>query len=314
MKISKQNYYFFLLGIVSMAAVVLLLSVFIVPGGSSTLAIPGSLPEYSVSSPRLPADIRFAGEKIPTDNFDVYERIEREFLTNTFWHSATFLAIKRSARWFPVIEPILKKYNIPDDFKYLSVIESNLENAVSPAGATGFWQIMEDTGRRYGLEINDQVDERYNVEKATEAACRYLLDAYSKLGSWTSAAASYNMGVEGIRRQREKQKAYNYFNLVLNQETYRFVGRIISMKYILKDPASYGFNISSNEMYKPFEYEEVTVNTPVVHFADFAAKYGINYSILKLYNPWLRDNNLKNPTGKTYRIKIPKEGTIKVIE
>ncbi len=268
---------------------------------------------YRIISPDIPEYLEFAGEKIPTENFDVYERMEREFLSNTYWHSSTILAIKRANRWFPVIEPILKKNNIPDDFKYLCVAESNLENVISPAGATGFWQFMEAAGKKYGLEINGQVDERYHVEKSTEAACKYLQDSFNMFGSWISAAASYNMGQEGLTNQRERQKAKNYFNLVLNYETARFVGRIVAFKYIMQEPTKYGFDIRDEDLYKPLEYYEVTLDSSVTNFADYASIHGINYYILKMFNPWLRENYLSNKNGNVYTIKLPKEGSIEII-
>jgi hypothetical protein len=269
---------------------------------------------YRIISPEIPSYLEFAGEKIPTENFEVYERIEREFLSNTYWHSATILAIKRANRWFPVIEPILKRNNIPDDFKYLCVAESNLENVISPAGATGFWQFMEATGKKYGLEINSQIDERYAVEKSTEAACRYLQDSYNMFASWIVAAASYNMGQDGIQLQRERQKTTNYFNLVLNSETSRFVARIVSLKYILQNPERYGFDIKNEEKYKPLAYTEVTLDSSVADFADYAKSLGINYFILKMYNPWLRDNYLSNKIKTIYTLKLPEVGSIEIIK
>ena len=269
---------------------------------------------YRIVSPEIPDYLEFAGERIPTENFEVYERIDREFLANTYWHSATLLAIKRANRWFPVIEPILKKNKIPDDFKYLAVAESNLENVISPAGATGFWQFMKPAGEKYGLEINNLVDERYHVEKSTEAACKYLNDSYEMFGSWISAAASYNMGQENTTEQRDRQKTTNYFNLVLNSETSRFVARIVSLKYILQNPEKYGFDIKEEDLYKPLEYYEVALDSSVNHFADYASSYGVNYFILKMYNPWLRDNYLKNRSRKVYTIKLPIEGSIEIIK
>jgi len=269
---------------------------------------------YKIISPEMPNYLEFAGEKIPTENFEVYERMEREFLSNTYWHSATILAIKRANRWFPLIEPILKKNNIPDDFKYLAVAESNLENVISPAGATGFWQFMKPAGEKYGLEINSLVDERYDVEKSAEAACKYLRDSYDMFGSWIVAAASYNMGQDGVKNQRERQKVKNYFNLVLNSETSRFVARIVSLKYILQNPEKYGFDIKSEDKYKPIEYSEVTLDSSVADLADYAKSLGINYFILKMYNPWLRDNYLSNKTKTAYTIKLPKEGSIEIIK
>ena len=269
---------------------------------------------YKIISPEIPNYLEFAGEKIPTENFEVYERMEREFLSNTYWHSATILAIKRANRWFPLIEPILKRNNIPDDFKYLAVAESNLDNVISPAGATGFWQFMKPAGEKYGLEINSLVDERYDVEKSTEAACKYLRDSYNMFGSWIASAASYNMGQDGVKKQQERQKVKNYFNLVLNSETSRFVARIVSLKYILQNPERYGFDIKSEDKYKPLEYSEITLDSSVADLADYAKSLGVNYFILKMYNPWLRDNYLSNKTKKAYTIKLPKEGSIEIIK
>ncbi len=260
---------------------------------------------YRIVSPYIPKKLSFAGEPVPLSDFDIYERIDREFIVNTYWHSNTILMIKRANRWFPVIEPILKKYDIPDDFKYIALVESGLENVTSPKGATGFWQFTVGTGRKYGLEINDEIDERYNVEKSTEAACRFFLDTDSLFHSWTMAAAAYNFGVNGLTQQVEKQKSDDYYNLVLGQETERYIPRAIAIKEILKDPNMYGFEIKKNQLYKPLTYYTVSIDTSVSNLADFAIRYNINYKILKLYNPWLRDNYIDNAKGKTYVIKIP---------
>jgi membrane-bound lytic murein transglycosylase D len=269
---------------------------------------------YRIVSPPLPDYMEFAEEKVPLENFEVYERIEREFIVNTYFHSATILAIKRANRWFSLIEPILKKNNIPDDFKYLCVAESNLENVVSPAGAVGFWQIMKDAGKKYNLEINSLIDERYNVEKSTQAACDYLNDAYKLYGTWTLTAASYNMGTNGIDEQIKKQKATNYYNLVLGIETDRFVPRIISLKYIMQNREAYGFDIKDDELYQPFKTYNVILDSSVSSFADYASSYGINYKTLKLFNPWLRDNYLSNPNKYIYLIKLPEKGSIELID
>jgi membrane-bound lytic murein transglycosylase D len=269
---------------------------------------------YRIVSPPLPDYMEFAGEKVPLENFEVYERIEREFIINTYFHSATILAIKRANRWFPLIEPTLKKNNIPDDFKYLCVAESNLENVISPAGAVGFWQIMKDAGKKYNLEINSLIDERYNVEKSTQAACDYLNDAYKLYGTWTLTAASYNMGTNGIDEQIKKQKAKNYYNLILGIETDRFVPRIISLKYIMQNREAYGFDIKDDELYQPFKTFNVVLDSSVSSFADYASSYGINYKTLKLFNPWLRDNYLSNPNKNIYLIKLPEKGSIELID
>lgn len=269
---------------------------------------------YKIISPKIPNHISIFGEGVPLENFEVYERIDREILVNTYWHSSTILAIKRSARWFPVIEPILKENNIPDDFKYLAVIESNLENAVSSAGATGYWQFIKSAATQYGLEVNDQVDERYNVEKSTEAASKYLLEAYNKFGNWTMSAASYNAGINGIEKWSGLQKTTNYWNLVLGSETSRYVSRIIAMKLIMENPNDYGYDIKDEDLYKPLKFNEVDLNSSVTNFADYASSLGINYKTLKYYNPWLRDTKLKNKNGTSYKIKIPEEGTINLIK
>lgn len=317
MKNVKSNLYYFFLGIiVTIGLIIFSVTLFFAGNTTSASSSPGDdFPQgYKIISPEIPTYLEFAGERIPTENFEVYERMEREFLSNTYWHSATILSIKRANRWFPIIEPILKKNNIPDDFKYLCVAESNIENVISPAGATGFWQFMKPAGEKYGLEINSQIDERYNVEKSTEAACKYLKDSYDMFGSWIVAAASYNMGNDGVSLQQERQKSKNYFNLVLNPETSRFVARIVSLKYILQNPKKYGFDIKLKDKYKTLEYSEVMLDSSVADFADYAKSLGVNYFILKMYNPWLRDNYLSNKNKKAYAIKIPNEGSIEIIK
>jgi len=317
MKNSKSNFYYFFLGIiVTIGLIIFLVTLFLTDNTTNANGNPDEdFPQgYKIISPKIPNYLEFAGEKIPTENFEVYERMEREFLSNTYWHSATILAIKRANRWFPIIEPILKKNNIPDDFKYLCVAESNMDNVISPAGATGFWQFMKPAGEKYGLEINSQIDERYDVEKSTEAACKYLKDSHDMFGSWIATAASYNMGQDGVKEQQDRQKAKNYFNLVLNSETSRFVARIVSLKYILQNPESYGFDIKADQKYKPLECYEVTLDSSIADFADYAKSLGVNYFILKMYNPWLRDNYLSNKTKTAYTIKLPKEGSIEIIK
>ena len=216
---------------------------------------------------------------------------------------------KRAKKYFPIIEQILKENNIPDDFKYLALIESGLENVTSPAGAKGFWQILKSTGREYGLEVNDGIDERYHLEKSTHAACKFLNSAYQKFGSWTLAAASYNMGKSGIQRQLNRQKQNDYYDLILNQETSRYVFRILAIKEILENPRKYGFNLIKSDYYQAIECKEVRVDTTVSNLADFAQLHGINYKVLKLHNPWLRQAYLPNKSRREYFIKIPKEGT-----
>ena len=269
--------------------------------------------DYRIISPKIPNNIKVFGEGVPLDNFEVYERVDREILVNTYWHSATILAIKRAARWFPIIEPILKQNNIPDDFKYLAVVESNLENVVSPAGATGYWQFIKSAAKQYGLEVTDEVDERYDVIKSTEAACKYLNTAYQMFGNWTMSASSYNAGLSGIDKWSGLQKTTNYWNLVLGSETSRYVSRIIAMKLIMENPSAYGYDLKEEDLYKPLKFKEVELNTSVEDFAEYASTLGVNYKTLKLYNPWLRDTKLKIKSGVTYKIKIPEEGSINLI-
>ncbi|MFA7229027.1 MAG: lytic transglycosylase domain-containing protein [Melioribacteraceae bacterium] len=269
--------------------------------------------ERRIYSPTFPDTLDFCGEKVPLEDFDVRERIEREILVNSYWHSATLLYFKRANRWFPVIEPILKENGIPDDFKFMAVAESGLINAVSPDGASGFWQLMEPAAKKYGLEISNEVDERYDVEKSTIAACKYLREARAKFGNWTLAAASYNYGQNGIENQIGRQRSGNYYNLYLNEETYRFVARIVSYKEIFKDPKRYGFYFTSDELYQPLETKSVKVDYPVKDLAEFAERNGMSYKILKIFNPWLRNNKLTNKSRKNYLIRIPDSGGIKPI-
>ncbi len=261
------------------------------------------------SSPEIPDTLFFCGERVPLEYFDVKESLERELLVNSYFHSQTILLIKKANRYFPEIEPILKENNIPDDFKYLAVAESGLANVVSPARAVGFWQLLEGTAKDYGLEVNDLVDERYNLKKATYAACRYLQESYEKFNDWPMAAASYNVGRRGIERQVERQKEENYFNLLLNEETARYVFRILAFKIVMENPEKYGFYIAPEELYKPMPYKEVIVNEPVESWADFAHEHATNYKILKYLNPWLRDNYLTNSSRKEYTIHIPTENS-----
>jgi membrane-bound lytic murein transglycosylase D len=256
----------------------------------------------------FPTSTDFAGEVAPLHIVDVRERLDRELIINANLHSSTTLILKRANRAFPVIEPILQKYGIPDDFKYLAVIESGLVNAVSSAGARGVWQFMPDTAKERGMEVNEFVDERYHLEKSTEAACKYLLSAKAKFGSWTMAAASYNGGMNGVNRRIEEQQVETYYDLALTEETSRYVFRILALKEIMKNPAKYGFNIYPNDLYSPIPTKKIEVDSTITDLANFAKTQGINYKILKLHNPWLRDKKLVNPSKKKYEIEIPTEG------
>lgn len=264
--------------------------------------------DYNIHALKMPENLNFAGEPVPIENPDIYERMDRELLVNTYWQSNALLLIKRAHKYFPVIEPILKEYGIPDDFKYLAVIESGLTQAVSPAKATGFWQIMEGTGKDYNLEINDNVDERYHIEKSTRVACEYILASKKRFGTWTMAAAAYNAGNTGVLRQLERQEVNNYYDLLLGEETGRYVFRILALKEIIKHPRKYGFSFGEDQLYKNIPTYTVKIDTSVENFANFAQKYDINYKILKLHNPWLREANLANAKGKMYHIEIPEKG------
>lgn len=256
----------------------------------------------------FPVKVDFAGENVPLHIADVRERFERELLVNANLHASTRLILKRSKRAFEVIEPILLKNGVPDDFKYLAVIESALLNAVSPSGAKGVWQFMPETAKEKGMEVNDIVDERYHLEKATEAACSFLLAAKEKFGSWTLAAASYNSGITGVRKQIDNQKVTNYYDLLLNDETSRYVFRIVALKEIMQHPEKYDFNVENQEFYNLIPTKTITVDTTIVNLAEFAKNQGINYKILKIHNPWLRDKKLEVSANKKYEIQIPLEG------
>lgn len=263
---------------------------------------------YSIQSFRLPENVSFAGERLPLENFDTRESLEREILTSAYRHSSTIMIIKRANRYLPVIEKILKENNIPDDFKYLVAAESEYSNMISPVGATGFWQIMPETGKEEGMEINTVVDERYNVEKSTQFACDYFKRSYERYGNWTLAAASYNGGRFGIDEQIAIQKQNNYYDLLLNEETARYIFRAVAYKIVITDPVSYGFDLGQNDLYPELKYFEVKVDSAITNFSDFAAKYGTNYKMLKFLNPWLRKPFLTPRPNKTYLIKIPVEG------
>ena len=273
-----------------------------------TMADKDTNSKETVKEHYFPKEINFAGEKAPLQVSDVRERLDRELLVNANLDATTLLIIKRANRAFPVIEPILKRYGVPDDFKYLAVIESGLVNVVSPAGARGVWQFMPDTGKERGLEINDGVDERYHLAKSTEAACRYLLDARSKFGSWTLAAASYNGGVAGVNKQITFQGVDNYYDLLLTEETSRYVFRILALKEIMQHPAQYDFNLSAGDYYPAIPVKTVEVTATVPDLAVFAKEQGINYKVLKIHNPWLRDKKLTVGEGKKYTIEIPTAG------
>ncbi|MBR5612473.1 MAG: lytic transglycosylase domain-containing protein [Bacteroidaceae bacterium] len=254
----------------------------------------------------VPSSVTFCGKNINLTRYDRYERMDRELLAFTYMHSTSIQMIKKANRYFPIVEPILKANGIPDDFKYLMVIESNLNpNARSSAGAAGLWQFMQTTGREYGLEVNKNIDERYHVEKSTKAACKYLKDAYAKYQDWIAVAASYNAGQARISTQFEKQQVDDMLDLFLVEETARYVYRIIAAKIMFSNPSAFGFRLRTKDLYMPIPYKEVSVNTGILNLAEWAKKQGITYALLKNMNPWLRDNFLQNVSKRTYTIKIP---------
>lgn len=271
--------------------------------------VPDSLGTHLFSPVELPTKLTFADEKVPMEYFDVRENLDRELLSTIYFHSQTIRYIKNAPRYFSIIEPILKANGVPEDFKYLCVAESGFDpKAVSPAKAVGLWQIVESAAKENGLEINAEIDERYHIEKSTEAACRILKSAYLKFGSWSMVAASYNGGRTFIVRQIVNQKVTSYYDLLFGEETTRYVFRILAFKLVMENPDKYGFRIEKNQIYPIIKTKTVEVNGPVSDWASFAIEKGINYKILKMFNPWLRDTLLKNPTRKTYTIKIPVEG------
>lgn len=267
-----------------------------------------ALSDYNKVFPIIvPDQLSFANEGVPLDRFYVKEALDYELTVNTYWHSSTISLIKRANRWFPVIEPILAKNGIPEDFKYLAVAESGLKNLTSPAGAKGFWQIMKSTGRHYGLEINSGIDERYHVEKATEVACKYLKEAYEKYGSWTLAAASYNAGMNKISKEIILQNEESYYDMNFGEETGRYIYRILAIKQILNKPTDYGFHLRNNDLYQPFNTYEVAVDSTIHDLSAFADDYGMNYKELKIYNPWMRQAFLPDESRRVYHIKMPKK-------
>ena len=260
---------------------------------------------YKIYSIPIPDSLSFSGETVDLNENDLIQRFDKEILVNTYWQSNTLQLIKRSRKYFRIIEPILKKEGVPEDFKYLAVIESGLENLRSPKGAKGIWQIMRGTGRELGLEINNNVDERYNLELSTIAACRYIKNAKNKFGTWTLAAAAYNRGMSGINRALKKQNVKSYYDLLLGNETRRYVFRIHALKLILNNPSNYGFFVKDSEYYKGDDFKVINIDYPIKNLSDFANKNGINYKTLKIFNPWLIQNHLNNRSKKKYKIKIP---------
>lgn len=264
-----------------------------------------TMPEPKIRIFALPEQISFAGEPVPLHQPDVMERFEREIYVNVYWQSNMILLMKRAGKFLPTIENILKEQGVPDDFKYLAMAESGLLNVVSPAGARGFWQFMPGTAKDYGLEVSNDVDERYHLEKSTLAAAKYLKTAFGKFGNWTSVAASYNMGIAGIGNRKEEQNQSDYYNLHLVEETSRYLFRILAFKAIFENPVAYGFDLSENDIYKQPLFRELKVDQNISNLAQWAIRHNSNYKELKIHNPWLRSSKLNVRKGKDYLIKLP---------
>lgn len=276
------------------------------PGTTAVEMSAEGRPQYKWHAPTMPASIDFCGEQVPLDKWEVREKLDRELLVNSYLHGSQLYILKLSGRYFPIIEERLKANNMPDDLKYVCVAESALQqNALSHMGAASFWQFMKDTGPRYGLEINDEVDERFNVVKATDAACMYFRDAYAKFGTWTAAAASYNCGMAGFAKQAEFQQATNYYDLIFPDETNRYVFRIVALKHLLSNAKKFGMMIEPTEEFKPLKYRTVTVDKSIANLTEFAIANSSSYKMLKIYNPWLRGHKLTVKPGKTYEIQLP---------
>lgn len=283
-------------------------AVMIMAGGMTAMARTHEPGHTVTESPRVPSEVTFAGVKIDLDRNDMWERLDRELTSIMYTQSNTLLTLKRANRYFPVMAPILKKNGIPEDMLYLACIESLLDDrAVSIAKAGGVWQFMPETGRQYGLEVNENVDERYNLEKATEAACKYFKAAYAKYGNWESAAASYNAGMGRISGEMSRQGEKSAYDLYLVNETNRYIFRLLAQKMIMENPGHYGFMLSDEDLYQPIDYEVTEVNGPVADWQQWAKEHGSNYMTLRMHNPWIRSTKLPNASGKVYKVKLPKK-------
>lgn len=308
---SGKRFTFWFTPVVYITGVLLLISTVLTIQGFRNNEEPSQAPDVEDSfhypNFEIPAKLDFAGEDVPLDDYDIRESLDREVLVNSFYHSRTIFLLKKSIRYFSVIEPILKEYGIPDDFKYLAMVESDLDNVVSPAKATGVWQLLDGTAREYGLEVNSYVDERYDLVKSTQAACKYILESYDKYGSWTLAAASYNMGRSNLDSQISRQLTENYYDLLLNDETARYMFRILAHKLLVENPGYYGFDIEEKDYYPVIKTEIIRVDTTISNLAEFAASHSVSYKILKQLNPWLRQNSLPD-NANVYVILVPEPG------
>ena len=271
--------------------------------------VPDSLGTHLFTPVEIPDKLSFAGEKVPLEYFDVRESLDRELLSTVYFHSQTIRYLKSMPRYFSIIVPILKNNDIPEDFKYLCVAESGFDiRALSPAKAAGFWQLLESVAKENGLEVNNEVDERYHIEKATEVACRIFKSAYQKYGSWALVAAAYNGGRTGLDQKIAQQKVKNYYDMQFVEETSRYVFRILALKMVMEDPEKYGFKVDKKDTYPIIGTKDVEVKSSIADLPAWAINKGINFKILKMFNPWLRDISLRNPGKKTYILKVPEKG------
>ena len=265
---------------------------------------------FSVLGLNIPANLDFAGEKVPQNDYEIKESLEKEFFSNKNWKNSSINLFIKAQKWFPLIEPILKKEGIPDDFKYVAIIESHLSNVVSPAGASGFWQLMPATAQNYGLEVTSEVDERLDVEKATVVACKHFRDGYNYFKNWTLSAAAYNVGIGGIQNALKKQNTNNYYDLLLNKETGSFIYRILAYKTLLSNPTHFGVKnkIKKTSVFPVFKI--IKIDSTILNLSAFAKHLGTNTIVLKTFNPWLISDQLHNPENKTYQFRIPKNNNI----
>lgn len=292
--------------ILSILSILIVVSLFIKAIDKSKTESKSSTHEsYKIKAIKLPLNLNLAGERVPIERDDIRERMERELLVNTYWQSNGLLLIKRANKYFPILEPLLKKYGLPDDFKFLALAESAFIDETSSAGAAGMWHFLKSTGREYGLEINKNVDERYHIEKSTKVAAAYLKKSKKRFNSWTLAAAAYNAGNAGVSRRLKTQQVTDYYDAILPDETERYVFRIIALKEVIPNPKKYGFVFEKEDLYTLQKTRIIKVDTAISNIASFAKKYGLNYKELKLHNSWLRENKLNNKSRKMYEIKIP---------
>ncbi len=280
------------------------LKVFVYPPLNNTISY--SLNNFNSNRVNIPVNLNFCGENIPANNYEIQQNLEKEFFNNKYWKSSSPILFAKAQKWFPYIEPILKQQGVPDDFKYLAVIESHLSNIVSPAGAAGFWQLVPNSARAYDLEVNQYVDERYDVEKSTVAACKHIKDAYKEFNNWTLAAAAYNMGIGGVKNALKKQNATNYFSLLLNAETKSFVYRILAYKTLFSSPQHFGIKKKKWNYFQKIPMQHIKVDSSISNLSAFAKKINCTKAIIKFYNPWLIQDELHNPEKNTYVFKIPK--------